>query len=53
VLIVISSLAGDEFHWKGVAIAAIILNRRLLGDLRLGSEAHDPGAAVVRPLNHS
>ncbi|MCE9659276.1 MAG: tripartite tricarboxylate transporter TctB family protein [Burkholderiales bacterium] len=25
VLIVISSLAGDEFHWKGVAIAAVVL----------------------------
>ena len=25
VLIVISSLAGDEFHWKGVTIAAIVL----------------------------
>jgi len=25
VLIFISSLAGDEFHWKGVTIAAIVL----------------------------
>ena len=25
VLIVIASLAGDEFHWKGVTIAAIVL----------------------------
>ena len=25
VLILVSSLAGDEFHWKGVAIAAVIL----------------------------
>ena len=24
-LIIISSLAGDEFHWKGVAVAAIVL----------------------------
>ena len=25
VLIVISSLAGDEFHWKGVAVNAVVL----------------------------
>ena len=25
VLIVIASLAGDEFHWKGVTVAAIVL----------------------------
>ena len=46
VLIVISSLAGDEFHWKGVLINADRPDDRLLGDLRLGLEADDPGLAV-------
>ncbi len=49
VLIFISSLAGDEFHWKGVADRRGRPDDRFLGDLRLGPEAHDPGAGRGSP----
>ena len=47
ILIVICSLAGDEFHWKDVLINCIVLTVGSLGDLHRGPEADDSAVADV------
>ena len=44
VLIIATSLAGDEFRWKGVLISAVILTVASVGHLHPGAQAHHPAS---------
>ena len=52
ILIVISSLAGNEFRWRGV-LHRRRAHLRLVGDLRLGPEADDSALAACLSVTAS